>query len=81
MSNDIATLRLLADRLDAQYHEAEAKEHRAYREGTIDVNGCWRGDDVALAVARERMNLLRSVLADLEPILYRMEDKEAGGHV
>ena len=76
----IGDLQALADRLDAQYHEAEAKEHRVYREGAIGMNGCWRGDDVALAVARERMNLLRSVLADLEPILYRMEDKEAQVH-
>lgn len=80
MSNDTAALRLLADRLDNEYHEAEAKEHHVYREGAIGVNGCWRGDDVALAVARERMSLLRTVLAELEPILYRIEDKEAGNH-
>lgn len=77
----ICNLRALADRLDAQYHEAEAYERRVYREGVIGVNGCWRGDEAALAVARERMSLLRSVLGDLEPILYRMEDKEAGNDV
>ena len=72
----ISNLRALANRLDAQYHEAEAYERRVYREGVIGVNGCWRGDEAALAVARERMSLLRSVLGDLEPILYRMEDEE-----
>jgi hypothetical protein len=77
----IGDLQALADRLDVQYHEAEVKEQRIYREGAIGVNGYWRGDDVALAVARERMNLLRSVLGEFEPILYRIKDKEAGGNV
>ena len=73
----VAGLQTLADRLDTEYHAAEAYEHKVHREGHIGTDGSWHGDDIALAIARERMTLLRSVLADLEPILYRMEDEGA----
>ncbi len=70
----VSSLRALADRLDDQYHAAEAYERRVYQEGHIGTDGSWHGDDISLAVARERISLLRSVFGELEPILYRMED-------
>lgn len=77
----LADLRALADRLDSEYQAAEAYEHKRFHEGYTGTDGSGLDDDTSLAVAHERKNLLRSVLGDLEPILYRMEDEEAGGHV
>ncbi len=71
-------LQALADRLDSEYHVVEALERKVHREGHTGTDGSWHGDETALAVARERMTLLRSVLGDLEPILYRMEDEGSG---
>ena len=70
----VSSLRALADRLDDQYHVAEAYERRVYQEGHIGTDGSWHGDGISLAIARERVTLLRSVLGELEPILHRMED-------
>ena len=73
----VADLRTLADRLDSEYQAAEEYEHQRFHEGYTGTDGSGLGEDPSLAVAHERKNLLRSVLGELEPILYRMQEEEA----